>query len=60
MAIIYILATLAVIFCNANQIIPAFGQIFSGAFTGTAAVGGFAGAVVKMLFKRYCAWCFLK
>lgn len=52
MAIIYILATLAVIFCNANQIIPAFGQIFSGAFTGTAAVGGFAGAVVKDAIQK--------
>lgn len=47
MAIIYILATLAVIFTNFDQILPAFGQIFTGAFTGTAAVGGFAGAVVK-------------
>ena len=52
MAIIYILATLAVIFCNANQIIPAFGQIFSGAFTGIAAVGGFAGAVVKDAIQK--------
>ena len=52
MAIIYILATLAVIFTNFDQILPAFGQIFIGAFTGTAAVGGFAGAVVKEAIQK--------
>lgn len=52
MAIIYILATLAVIFTNFDQILPAFGQIFTGAFTGTAAVGGFAGAVVKEAVQK--------
>ena len=52
MAIIYIVATLAVIFAHANQILPAFGEIFSGAFTGTAAVGGFAGAVVKDAIQK--------
>ena len=52
MAIIYILATLAVIFTNFDQILPAFGQIFTGAFTGTAAVGGFAGAVVKEAIQK--------
>lgn len=43
----YIIATLIVIFMHYNHIIPAIEQVFSGAFTGTAAVGGFAGAVVK-------------
>lgn len=52
MAIIYILATLAVIFTNFDQILPAFGQIFTGAFTGTATVGGFAGAVVKEAIQK--------
>ena len=52
MAIIYILATLAVIFTNFDQILPAFGQIFTGAFTGTAAVGGCAGAVVKEAIQK--------
>mgnify|MGYP002764979217 FL=1 len=52
MAIIYILATLAVIFTNFDQILPAFGQIFTGAFTGTAAVSGFAGAVVKEAIQK--------
>lgn len=52
MAIIYIIATFAVIFTNFDQILPAFGQIFTGAFTGTAAVGGFAGAVVKEAIQK--------
>ena len=52
MATIYIIATLAVILLNANQIIPAFSQIFAGAFTGTAAIGGFAGAVVKDAIQK--------
>ena len=47
MAAAYIIATLIVIFMHSNHIIPAIEQVFSGAFTGTAAVGGFAGAVVK-------------
>ncbi|MGT2924281.1 alanine/glycine:cation symporter family protein [Streptococcus caviae] len=52
MAIIYIIATLTVIFVNADQIIPAFKAVFTGAFTGTAAVGGFAGAVVKEAIQK--------
>lgn len=47
MAAAYIIATLIVIFMHYNHIIPAIEQVFSGAFTGTATVGGFAGAVVK-------------
>lgn len=47
MAAAYIITTLIVIFMHYNHIIPAIEQVFSGAFTGTAAVGGFAGAVVK-------------
>ncbi|EMC08045.1 alanine/glycine:cation symporter family protein [Streptococcus mutans] len=47
MAAAYIIATLIVIFMHYNHIILAIEQVFSGAFTGTAAVGGFAGAVVK-------------
>ncbi|MGT2749894.1 alanine/glycine:cation symporter family protein [Streptococcus orisasini] len=52
MAIIYIIATLTVIFVNANQIIPALKAVFTGAFTGTAAVGGFTGAVVKEAIQK--------
>ena len=47
MAAAYILAALTVIALNYKNIIPAIQQVFSGAFTGTAAVGGFAGALVK-------------
>lgn len=47
MAAVYILAALTVIALNYKNIIPAIQQVFSGAFTGTAAVGGFAGALVK-------------
>lgn len=47
MAAAYILASLIIIGAHFDHILPAFEQIFSGAFTGTAAVGGFTGAVVK-------------
>jgi AGCS family alanine or glycine:cation symporter len=46
MAIAYILGSLAVIFSNFGEIGNAFNLIFSSAFSGTAATGGFAGAAV--------------
>lgn len=46
MAITYIIFTLIILGSNGNQVIPALGMIFKGAFTGTAAVGGFTGAIV--------------
>ncbi len=46
MAIAYIVGSLVVIFANFDQIGNAFGLIFSSAFSGTAATGGFAGAAV--------------
>ena len=52
MAILYILATLTVIFAHYVNIIPAISQVFKGAFTGTAAVGGFAGAAVKEAIQK--------
>ncbi|MCS4487603.1 alanine/glycine:cation symporter family protein [Streptococcus sciuri] len=52
MAILYILATLTVIFTHYNNILPAISQIFKGAFTGTAAIGGFAGATVKEAIQK--------
>lgn len=52
MAILYILATLTVIFAHYDNIIPALSQVFKGAFTGTAAVGGFAGAAVKEAIQK--------
>lgn len=47
----YIVAGLFIIFKNFGSIPAAFGQIFSGAFTGTAAVGGFAGAGVAKIMQ---------
>ena len=46
MAVAYILGSLIVIFVNFGQIGEAFKLIFTSAFTGTAATGGFAGAAV--------------
>ena len=42
----YVVGSLIVIFANFGQIGNAFGLIFSSAFSGTAATGGFAGAAV--------------
>lgn len=46
MAAFYILGGIVIIIRNAGQIPHAFGLIFGQAFTGTAAVGGFAGVAV--------------
>ncbi|BAU28584.1 AGCS family alanine or glycine:cation symporter [Aneurinibacillus soli] len=45
-ALFYVIAGLIIIFYHIDQIPTAFGLIFSGAFNGTAAVGGFVGAGV--------------
>ena len=46
MAIAYILGSLIVILANFGQVDEALGLIFTSAFSGTAATGGFAGAAV--------------
>ncbi|WP_099204317.1 alanine/glycine:cation symporter family protein [Scatolibacter rhodanostii] len=46
MAIMYILAAVVVLVINAEKIPAAFGMIFKDAFTGTAAIGGFAGSTM--------------
>ncbi len=46
MAVFYILGALAVLILNAGAIPGALGEIFTAAFTGTAATGGFLGASV--------------
>ncbi len=46
MAIVYIVGSLIVIFVNIAHIGDAFELIFTSAFSGTAATGGFAGAAV--------------
>ncbi|SDB80081.1 alanine or glycine:cation symporter, AGCS family [Raineyella antarctica] len=46
MIVFYIAAALLVLVLNIGNLLPAFGVIFSDAFTGTAATGGFVGAGV--------------
>lgn len=47
MAIIYIVASFIIIFAHFSEIPAAIGQIISGAFTPTAAVGGIAGVIIQ-------------
>jgi AGCS family alanine or glycine:cation symporter len=47
MAIIYILASIVIILAHFSEIPAAIGQIISGAFTPTAAVGGIAGVIIQ-------------
>ena len=52
MAIIYFIGALLVIGTNYENIIPSLISIFSDAFTGTAAVGGFLGASFAFAVNR--------
>lgn len=52
MALIYLVGAIAVIIPNFTNIIPSFAAIFSDAFTGSAAVGGFLGATFAYAFDR--------
>jgi alanine or glycine:cation symporter, AGCS family len=52
MAFIYVVGALLVIATNYQNIIPAFASIFSEAFTGSAAVGGFLGAGFAFTFNK--------
>lgn len=51
MAAFYILGGLLIIIINAKHIPEAFGLIFSNAFTGTAALGGFVGSTIKQAMR---------
>lgn len=46
MIVFYVLGALYILLANVGQIPEALGLIFSDAFTGTSAVGGFAGSVI--------------
>lgn len=46
MAIIYVIASLIIIFANIKYIGDAFGMIFSGAFTPEAGLGGILGVII--------------
>ena len=52
MAALYIIGALAVIIYNYQNIIPSFSAVFSGAFNGSAAMGGFLGASFAYAFNR--------
>ncbi len=52
MAIIYIIGALAVIVVNLPQVGESFIAVFSDAFTGSAAAGGFLGASFAYAFNR--------
>ena len=52
MGIIYIVGAFAVILPNLGNIGPSFAAIFSDAFTGSAATGGFLGATFAYVFDR--------
>ena len=52
MAVIYLVGAFAVILPNLGNIIPSFVSIFSDAFSGSAAVGGFLGATFAYAFDR--------
>lgn len=51
MAVIYVLGALLVLVLNAGEVPAAIGLIFSDAFSGTAATGGFAGAGIIMAIR---------
>ncbi|MEP2299996.1 MAG: alanine/glycine:cation symporter family protein, partial [Kangiellaceae bacterium] len=52
MALIYVIGALAVIFGNLENIGPSFTSIFSDAFSGSAAIGGFMGASFAYAMDR--------
>tara|TARA_B100001248_G_C27399656_1_gene469066 strand:+ start:2157 stop:3620 length:1464 start_codon:yes stop_codon:yes gene_type:complete len=52
MVVVYFIAALGILTFNLAEIPAMFGHIFHGAFNGTAAVGGFSGAVFKEVLKR--------
>jgi AGCS family alanine or glycine:cation symporter len=52
MALLYVTGAILVIATNYQNILPSFGAIFSEAFTGSAAVGGFLGAGFAFTFNK--------
>ena len=52
MAVVYILASLAVVFTNLDSIIPIFVSIFKGAFNPSAVMGGFTGTTIMMAIQK--------
>jgi len=52
MALIYVIGALLVIATNYQNILPSIASIFTDAFTGSAAVGGFLGAGFAFTFNK--------
>ena len=52
MAATYIFATVYILVLNMDQLPTVLSQVFQGAFTGTAAIGGFSGALVKEAIQK--------
>ena len=51
MALLYLGGGILILFLFADRLPHAFGLIFSGAFSGTAAVGGFVGSTIMMSLR---------
>ncbi len=51
MACLYVVGALVIIFTNVGELPAVFGMIFKDAFTGRAAVGGFAGATIMAAIR---------
>lgn len=52
MAVIYMIFGTVILVIHVSEIPAALGLVFSDAFTGTAAVGGFAGAMVREVIQQ--------
>jgi len=52
MGVFYAFGAFAVAFSNADQLLPSFLAVFSNAFNGSAATGGFLGATFAYAFNR--------
>ena len=52
MAVLYLLTTVGILIVFADQLPGAFASVIDGAFTGTAATGGFLGASVMMAMRN--------
>lgn len=51
MAVIYFIITVIFLIMNASEVPHAVGEVISGAFNGTAATGGFAGAGIMLTIR---------
>lgn len=52
MAMLYLITTVCILIIFADQLPSAFASVIDGAFTGTAATGGFLGATVMMAMRN--------